>query len=726
MSLPLKVLLALTLVAIGVARCNAQDQSPSEPGAIPAWQQLRTLDSYFPFRPPASVLDWEIRKDEVRTGLLVNLGLWPMPEKTPLNAVVHGRIERADYSVEKVYFESLPGFFVTGNLYRPIGDSPTKRPGVLCPHGHFRNGRFLWSTDEEIDAEIASGAEQFRSNARSILQAKCASLARMGCVVFHYDMIGYADSQQIPMAVAHDFAAARPEMEQPDHWGLFSPQAEHQLQSVMGLQTWNSIRALDFMETLPDVDPARIGVTGASGGGTQTFILCAIDPRPAVAFPAVMVSTAMQGGCTCENCSGLRVTAGNVDFAALFAPKPLGLTAADDWTREMKTKGFPELKKLYTLLGKPDNVSLLSRLEFGHNYNQVSREAMYAWFNQHLGLGLTDTSEREMEPLPPDQLTVYDAEHPVPPGGPEFEAEFLVRLKELNNRVLFPNDRLDETGSAKLREQIRIAAEHLIGLTTTNVLSIKQGRPFSPSPIPSSPALPVEEPEGGIPHRNLAVLWLSANPPGGVFDPESDHGRILRELQNAGYFAIAPDLSVVGPGVVGGRRQFADNLLVDNGRRAAGYTFGYNRTLVASRAYAILDTAAALAARLHQSADKPGMVIIADRPCSLPLALAAPLLPEGVVRAIRLTPPAGEFAGVTSLEDPGFQPGAARYGDVRGLLEFGATVPLVVLDGPEPKDLLGLEVAEALRPELPRLEAGNPGGTPGVEELLAWLTQFEE
>src|ERR1051325_10436318 len=113
----------------------------------------------------------------------------------------------------------------------------------------------------------------------------------------------------------------------------------------MGLQTWNSIRALDFVTSLPDVDASRIGVTGASGGGTQTFILCAVDPRPAVEFPAVMVSTAMQGGCTCENASLLRIHTGNIEFAALFAPKPQGMTCANDWTKEMSTKGFPELKQ---------------------------------------------------------------------------------------------------------------------------------------------------------------------------------------------------------------------------------------------------------------------------------------------------------------------------------------------------------------------------------------------
>src|SRR5262249_34694082 len=150
--------------------------------------------------------------------------------------------------------------------------------------------------------------------------------------VFHYDMVGHADSQQIKHMA-----------------GFTDAKAQLRLQSFMGLQTFNSIRALDFLLTLPDVDPARIGVTGASGGGTQTFILCAIDDRPAVAFPAVMVSTAMQGGCICENCCYLRQETGNLEFAALFAPKPLAMTGANDWTKEIEAKGLPELKALYCL-----------------------------------------------------------------------------------------------------------------------------------------------------------------------------------------------------------------------------------------------------------------------------------------------------------------------------------------------------------------------------------------
>src|SRR4029078_13359016 len=145
-------------------------------------------------------------------------------------------------------------------------------------------------------------------------------------------MIGYADSLAIP-----------------HREGFRDTEAELRLQSQMGLQTWNSIRSLDFLSSLPDVDAKHLGMTGASGGGTQTFMLAAIDDRLAAAFPAVMVSTGMQGGCVCENCSGLRGNTGNVEIAALFAPKPLAMSGAGgtDWTRELMTKGYPELKELY-------------------------------------------------------------------------------------------------------------------------------------------------------------------------------------------------------------------------------------------------------------------------------------------------------------------------------------------------------------------------------------------
>jgi cephalosporin-C deacetylase-like acetyl esterase len=138
--------------------------------------------------------------------------------------------------------------------------------------------------DKDFKHELVTGAERFDPGGRHPLQAAPAQLAKMGVIAFLIDLEGYADSVQIPSAVAHG-SKGRPK-DSPAAPGLFfHAQTDSRLQSIMGLQSWNARRALDFLISLPDVDPSRIGVSGASGGGTQTFILGALDPRPAVFFP---------------------------------------------------------------------------------------------------------------------------------------------------------------------------------------------------------------------------------------------------------------------------------------------------------------------------------------------------------------------------------------------------------------------------------------------------------
>src|SRR6266498_2416500 len=437
--LPLTFRLCL---ALSIAATDALAAAPRvlPEGRLPddgRLEPLKDLDGYFPFTPPASKAEWEKRAERVRRQILVSQGLWPMPTKSPLNPVIHDKIDRGEYTVEKVCFESVPGFFVTGNLYRPKNLNG-KAPGVLFAHGHWSDARLSEATDAELRCELAEGEERFEQGGRSRFQSICVQLALIGCVVWQWDMLGNSDSQQLSMALLHQFAKQRPEMNTVENWGLFSPQAEAHLQSIMGLQTLNSIRSLDFLLSLPEVDPGRIAITGASGGGTQTMLLAAIDPRVTLSFPAVMVSTAMQGGCTCENASLLRVNTGNIEFAALFAPKPQGITTADDWTKEMSTKGFPELKQLYTLLGAPDNVMLKRGEHFPHNYNAVSRSAFYTWLNRHFKLGQKEpVIERDYEPLKREQLTVWDKQHPAPKADdPEFERQLLRQLHDDAQRQL--------------------------------------------------------------------------------------------------------------------------------------------------------------------------------------------------------------------------------------------------------------------------------------------------
>src|SRR5579862_8905624 len=197
-SLSMKRLLivAVTVTAFVTPAAFTVGQQPEKPPLDQRYGKAKTLNDYFPFTPPKSLPEWERRKEELRQQVLVANGLWPMPEKTPLNAVIHGKIDRDEYTIEKVFFASYPGHYVSGNLYRPKGKSG-RLAGVLCPHGHWPKGRFTVYDDKAIDAQIQTGGESTREGAYAPLQARCAMLARMGCLVFHYDMVGYGDSTTI-------------------------------------------------------------------------------------------------------------------------------------------------------------------------------------------------------------------------------------------------------------------------------------------------------------------------------------------------------------------------------------------------------------------------------------------------------------------------------------------------------------------------------------------------
>ena len=319
------------------------------------------------YAPPqfASRAGWNIRAAHLRELVLASAGLLPMPDRTPLNAQVFGQITRPDYSVSKVYFESLPGFFVAGNLYRPIGDGPF--PAILSPHGHWAYGRL----ENSVTASVPGRA---------------ISLARQGFVVFTYDMVGYNDSWQLEHRL---FGGPREKL-----WGL----------SVAGLQLWNGIRGLDFLESLPYVQRDKIGATGASGGGTQVFLLASVDERVAVAAPVNMISLHMQGGCLCENQPGLRLDTTNVEIAATIAPRPLLMVSATgDWTTNTLEREYPAVRALYALQGAADRVHAV-RFDAPHNYNRESREAVYAWMARWLQNAPADVRREEraftVDPLP--------------------------------------------------------------------------------------------------------------------------------------------------------------------------------------------------------------------------------------------------------------------------------------------------------------------------------------
>jgi dienelactone hydrolase len=729
--LPL-TLLSTVLAVVSLAAAEATSEGP--PRVLPKGQlpndqrllRLKDLQGYFPFKPCETQEEWAVRAARVRRELAVALGLWPMPEKTPLNAVIHGRIEQPDYTVEKVYFESLPGFFVTGNLYRPKGKSG-RLPAVLSPHGHWKNGRFTETSPDELSKQIARGEERFLDGGRSPLQSRCVQLARMGCVVFHFDLIGYADSVQIPERLAHGFAKQRPEMNAANNWGLFSPQAEARLQTVMGLQTWNSIRALDFLSSLPDVDPGRIAVTGASGGGTQTFILCALDERPSVAFPAVMVSTAMQGGCTCENACLLRVDTGNVEIAALFAPKPLGMTAANDWTKEMPTKGFPDLQQHFAMLGAPTNVMLKPLLQFGHNYNYVSRAAMYAWLNQHLKLGLPEpVVEEDYHFLTPQELSVWDDQHPKPEGGPEFERKLLRWITERDQKQLAQcQDSLEH-----FRDVYGGALDVMIGrnLSTAGAVSLTLTREqdcgdhwekaglLRNATYGEELPLIVLEPKHAHPH---AVIWADGQGKSGLYAP-SDNGQVLpspaiQKLLRRGVTVIGADLLFQGE-FLADDQPVTRTRKVSNPREAAAYTFGYNSTLFAQRVHDLLSVIQYTRNQLHGLE----LLDLVGQNGAGPWAAAARAQAGGAIRCLALVTRGFRFAKVADIQDVNFLPGGAKYGDVPGMLALGAPGKLWLAGEGAQTPVLLKQMYRAARAQK-KLTLAQPAPDREAEEAVRWL-----
>jgi hypothetical protein len=457
---------------------------------------------------------------------------------------------------------------------------------------------------------------------------------------------------------------------------------------VMGLQTLNAVRGLDFLLSLPEVDPQRVAATGASGGGTQTMILAAIDDRIKLSFPVVMVSTSMQGGCPCENASLLRVNTGNVEFAALFAPKPQGMNSANDWTKEMATKGFPELQQLYGAFGKKDNVFLERGEHFPHNYNFVTRSAFYTFLNKHFKLGFpSPVTEQDFDPLPPEQLTVWDDKHPAPQAAdPDFERELLTWWTEDADRQV-----LAAVATPEGRQNvIRPAAEVLIGRTFANGGDVEW-------------ELKDEQDRGDCLQRGgtllnktygeeVNVVWLC---------PKQWNGRVVIWLDDQGKAAVCSDDGSVNPAVqklvqAGAAVLGADLFLqggeavkqtraVANRREYAGYTFGYNHALFAQRTHDVLTMLRLLRHAEAGPYPNPKTVAIAGWHKTGPIVAAAGALVGEAIDRVAVDTQGFRFGKLLDYRDPMFLPGGAKYLDLSGLIALNAPRPLWLAgEGQEP------------------------------------------
>ncbi|XOV91567.1 MAG: alpha/beta hydrolase family protein [Bacteroidota bacterium] len=302
--------------------------------------------------------EFENRKLALRTHIQDIVGFDVSAKRDPVKAIMGKETKMDGYLVQNVAIESIPGYYVTGTLYKPKkGKGPF--PVILSPHGHFYN---------EDNPSIQMDSGRYRVD----MQIRCATLAQMGAMVLSYDM--YAWGESIRQTGSYKF---------------------HETGFALRIQTWNSIRALDFMLSLQNANKDKVGVTGASGGGTQTFLLGALDDRVTASVPTIMVSSNFYGGCPCE--SGLPIhdvsdghNTNNVELAALMSPKPqLVISEGCDWTTSFPDIDYPYLKKVYGFFGKAENVQNFHLPDAPiHDYSYPKREPMYHFFAENLGLKL--------------------------------------------------------------------------------------------------------------------------------------------------------------------------------------------------------------------------------------------------------------------------------------------------------------------------------------------------
>lgn len=301
--------------------------------------------------------EWEMRRDslvkEVRRRLCVD----DMLDDFVADAKPHYSDTRKydGYTVTNFKLETLPGIYLCGSVYAPRRKG--RHPAIICPNGHFKNGRY---NDEQ--------------------QLRKATLARMGAICVDYDLVGWGES------------------------ALQMGEESHRTAMANTMQLANGLKVLDFVWERRDVDTMRVGLNGGSGGGTQVIFLAALDHRFAAACPTVNIGAHFDGGCPCE--SGMRATlaAGGTshpEIAACFAPKPM-LVVSDggDWTAAVPRVEFPFMRRIYEFYHAAENITNVHLADERHDFGPNKRRAVYDFFASVFGLDISmaDESRATVEP----------------------------------------------------------------------------------------------------------------------------------------------------------------------------------------------------------------------------------------------------------------------------------------------------------------------------------------
>ncbi len=435
----------------------------------------------------------------------------------------------------------------------------------------------------------------------------------------------------------------------------------------------------------------------------------------------------MQGGCTCENSCVLRVDTGNIEFAALFAPKPQGMTTANDWTKEMSTKGFPELKAHYAMLGAPDNVMLHRGEHFPHNYNAVARSSFYTWLNKHFKLGFREpVIERDYDLMPVEKLSVWDANHPAPKeDDPAFERALLRWWTSDADKLL----RATASSPQRFREAVGGGVEVIIGRSWAGVGEVEwrageqkdRGTFVEVAGLVRNRTHREELPAVWlVPKRpsGRAVVWVGDAGKSALFAADGSVVPAVRKLVDAGVTVLGADLLFQGEFLTGSGA-FNQARVVPNPREFAGYTFGYNHPVFAQRAHDVMTLVKVLRGASGAVPAKATSVSVAGWGVAGPVVAAARGLLGAEIERAAVDTGGFRFGKLLDYRDPNFLPGGSKYLDLPGMLALSAPQALWLAgEGSQPALVSDVYKAAGQTQKLT-----IAGGSAGAQDAVAWLLQ---
>ena len=310
------------------------------------WKELDRIASQY--HDKAS---FEQRKALLKPQLYQALQLSPLPTKPASAPIITPKRVYDGYTVENIAIEILPGLYINGSLYKPL-KIRGKIPVVLSPDGHWDKQRY-----------------------RADCQIRCASIARMGAMSYSYDLFAWGESL------------------------LQFKGEDHRRSLAQSIQALGAIRILDYMLSLKETDPTRIGISGGSGGGSHTALMAAIDDRITLSAPVVAISSYFYGGCPCE--SGMPIAqcgngSDNVELAAMAAPHPqLLISDGSDWTANMPEHDFPYLQKIYGYYGATDKVENVHLPNDKHDFGPSKRFPLYTFLAKNFHLDIKNIQDKD-------------------------------------------------------------------------------------------------------------------------------------------------------------------------------------------------------------------------------------------------------------------------------------------------------------------------------------------